>query len=60
MGALVLALTSSIVIGGALWAIFGSRFKIAKDSLQNDILNLVIYFAAILLIWLPIVIFVLG
>ena len=60
MGALVLSLVGSVVLGGGLWALVGSRLKLAKDSLQNDILNFVVYLLAVLIVLFPIVIFVLA
>lgn len=60
MGALVLSLVGSVVLGGGLWALIGSRLKLAKDSLQNDILNFVVYLLAVLIVLFPIVIFVLA
>lgn len=60
MGALVLSLVGSVVLGGGLWALIGSRLKLAKDSLQNDILNFVIYFLAVLVVLFPIIFFVLA
>ena len=60
MGALVLSLVGSVVLGGGLWALIGSRLKLAKDSLQNDILNFLVYFFAVLVVLFPIIIFVLA
>ena len=60
MGALVLSLVGSVVLGGGLWALVGSRLKLAKDSLQNDILNFLVYFLAVLVVLFPIIIFVLA
>ncbi len=60
MGALVLSLVGSVVLGGGLWALIGSRLKLAKDSLQNDILNFAVYFLAVLVVLFPIIIFVLA
>ncbi|MXW53212.1 MAG: hypothetical protein F4Z66_04340 [Gammaproteobacteria bacterium] len=60
MGALVLSLVGSVVLGGGLWALIGSRIKLAKDSLQNDVLNFAVYFLAVLVVLFPIIIFVLA
>lgn len=60
MGALVLSLVGSVVLGGGLWALIGSRLKLTKDSLQNDILNFLVYFLAVLVVLFPIIIFVLA
>ncbi|MCY3884423.1 MAG: hypothetical protein OXG24_05840 [Gammaproteobacteria bacterium] len=60
MGALVLTLVGSVILGGASWALIGSRLKLAKDSLQNDILNFVVYFLVVLVVLFPIIVFVLG
>lgn len=60
MGALVLTLVGSVVLGGAAWALIGSKLKLAKDSLQNDILNFVVYLLAVLVVLFPIIIFVLA
>lgn len=60
MGALVLTLVGSVVIGGALWATIGSKLKLAEDSLQNDILNFLVYLLVVLVLLFPIIVFVLG
>lgn len=60
MGALVLSLVGSVVLGGGLWALIGSKLKLAKDSLQNDVLNFAVYVLAVLVVLFPIIIFVLA
>ncbi len=60
MPALVLSLTGALVLGGILWVIIGTRFKFAKDSTQNDILNFLVYFVASLAVMLPVVIFIIA
>lgn len=60
MGALVLSLVGSVVLGGGLWALIGSKLKLAKDSLQNDVLNFAVYFLAVLVVLFPIIVFVLA
>lgn len=43
MAAVVLSLVVSVLIGGFIWLIFGSRFGLHEDPTRNYLLNLAIW-----------------
>ena len=45
MHAVVLSLILSFIIGAAVWLAVGPRFELNEDTRQNEILNVVVYFA---------------
>ena len=57
MAALVLTLTGSVVLSGLVLVLFGARFKLAKDSSQNDILNFFVYLGIAAVVLFPLVVF---
>ena len=59
MPALMLSLGSSVILGGALWLLIGTRLKLNPDASQNDILNIFAYVAALLPVCFGVVFFVL-
>ena len=48
MAAIVLTLIVSLILAGAAWLLLGARFTLRADPEHNEVLNLVVYFAAIL------------
>lgn len=60
MPAIVLSLTGAVILGGLLWVIIGSRLKLAKDPVQNDILNFLVFFVIGLAVALPTVWWIIG
>ena len=40
MAAILLTLIGSLILGGLLWLVLGSRFRFDSDPRQNDLLNL--------------------
>ena len=43
MGSVVLAAVCSIILGGGLWLLAGSKLKLHADSSQNEVLNVIVY-----------------
>ena len=60
MPALVLSLGSAVILGGCLWLAIGARLKLNPDGVQNDILNVFAYVAALLPICFGVVFFLIG
>jgi hypothetical protein len=58
MAAVVLTLTLTVILAGLLWLMLGARFALDPDPRQNEILNLLAYGVAILVVVLPVVFFV--
>ena len=45
MHAVVLSIVLSFIVGAAVWLAVGPRFKLNEDTRQNEILNVLVYFA---------------
>ena len=45
MHAVVLSLILSFIVGAAVWLAVGPRFELNEDTRQNEILNVLVYFA---------------
>ena len=45
MHAIVLSLILSFIFGAAVWLAVGPRLELNEDSRQNEILNVLVYFA---------------
>ena len=43
MAALVLSLVLSVVMGGVLWLMIGSRLEIKDERAYNDLMNVCVY-----------------
>lgn len=43
MNVVVLTVICALLIGGVLWLVIGSRFKLDEDTDQNDRINFVLY-----------------
>ena len=43
MAALVLSLVLSVVMGGVLWLMIGSRLEIKDERAYNDLMNVCLY-----------------
>lgn len=60
MTAMVFSLVGAVILGGLLWVIFGSRIKLAKEPVQNDIFNVAVYLICAFVLMFPIVLFVVA
>ncbi|MBT7334518.1 hypothetical protein OAO27_00985 [bacterium] len=48
MSVLILTVVVSFLLGGGLWLALGSRLSFRDDPRENDKMNVVVYFAAML------------
>ena len=60
MGALVLTIAASILLGCLLWLIVGPRIRVTEDKTVNEVANVFIYVVGSIVVLFPIVLFVLG
>ena len=60
MAAILLSVAFSIVIGGLIWMLVGSRFNFSNDSVHNEVLNLLVWVLTALVVILPFVILIIG
>lgn len=58
--ALVFSLVGAVILGGLVWVIFGSKLKLAKESVQNDIFNVMLYLVCAFVLMFPFVLFVVA
>lgn len=60
MAAILLSIAFSIVIGGLVWMLVGTKFKFSDDDVHNDVLNLLLWVGVTLVIVMPFVILIIG
>ena len=60
MAALILIFISAFVLAGFSWLLLGSRFSLRAEGSDNDMANLMAYFAAFVPIAFVIVFFGIG
>ena len=60
MAAILLSVAFSIVLGGLVWILVGTRFNFSDDSVHNDVLNLLLWTGVALVIIMPLVILIIG
>ena len=60
MGALILSVAASVVLGAAVWLLIGPRLKLNEEPVQNEVLNVLCYMAIAFVILFPIVVLLIS
>ncbi|MYD46680.1 MAG: hypothetical protein F4W92_10030 [Gammaproteobacteria bacterium] len=60
MAALIFSLVGAVILSGLVWVLFGSRLKLAKEPVQNDIFNVTLYLVCAFVLMLPLVLFLVA
>lgn len=60
MTALVFSLVGAVILGGLVWVFCGSKLKLAKEPVQNDIFNVAVYLLCAFVLMFPLVLFIVA
>ena len=60
MAAILLSIEFSIVSGGLVWILVGTKLCFSDDEVHNDVLNLLLWVGIALVVIMPFVILIIG